>query len=198
MLFKSNAFVRCYYKGTNANIKQYFSPINAKDDDDGYEIYNMNLDCSNVRYGVHDEHNGAAHPYKNVYKKCSIKIDNTKNDAWTNRACICGGLGASGDITIEDCYFESTMINENYPHDIVSYHNGNGSATPFRSNIVITGCYFANKDGCRCSHYGVHDEKSRMIVSNCSLGRAPRIIFESSSYSDENMELLEWNNEIRN
>ena len=148
---------------------------------------------SSKKYCVHDEKSDGADAYSHNYNNCTFYLDNRNNTEGFPQ-CIGGGLGKAGEIVIENCYFES--VEGAYTTDIVSYHNGSGS-NPFRSNISITGCYFANGDGCRCSHYGNQTDKSLMIVSNCSLGRAPRVIFETSEYNIENFELLAWNNVIR-
>ena len=193
IIFASNAKVVCHYTGDNDNVMKCFSPFSMMLNSTGFTLENLNIECSRVRYCVHDENLSNATPYRNIYKNCRMVIDNSDNTAWNARQCIGGGLGKAGEIVIENCYFESVG---KYATDIVSYHNGSGS-NPFRSNISITGCYFANEDGVRCSHYGNQTDKSLMIVSNCSLGRAPRVIFETSDYSTKNFELLAWNNVIR-
>lgn len=194
LIFSSNSKVVCNYNGDNANVKTYFAPFNLLDNATGFILENMDLECSNVRYAIHDEANSSLTPYRNYYKNCKMKIDNSQNDAWNPRQCIGGGLGV-GEIIIENCYFESTPREATESADIVSYHNGNGAG--IQSNIVITGCYFAGNDTCRCSHIGNQTEKSRMMVSNCSMGAEPRVIFESSDFNVENFELIKWNNEIR-
>ena len=193
IIFASGSKVTCNYTGSNTFVKQYFSPFNCSNNTDGFTIENLTLECSNVRYCIHDEVNSQTKPYKNVYKNCSLSIDNTSNTVWPIRTCIGGGLGTSGEVIIENCYFESVGADSS-SKDIVSYHN-NGVSTG-RNNVVITGCYFANADSCRCSYYGTSTEKSKMIVSNCSLGRAPQKTAEASATVD-NFDLITWNNEIR-
>lgn len=193
IIFASNARVVCHYTGSNDKIKKDFSPFNTIADgaqQKGFTLENLHLECSNVRYAVHDETSGQVNPYRNIYKNCHIVLDNSNNTQGYQQ-CIGGGLGSSAEIIIENCYFESIHANQTY--DIVSYHNG-GSG---KSNIVITGCYFANKDRCRCSNHGPSTEVSTMMVSNCSLGAEPRIIDEVSG-ANQNMKLLKWSNEIRN
>lgn len=192
VIFASDAKVICNYTGNNDKIKKDFSPFNTIADgkqQKGFILENLNLECSNVRYAVHDETSGQVNPYRNVYKNCRMVINNSDNTQGYPQ-CIGGGLGSSAEIIIKNCYFES--IHEDQIYDIVSYHNG-GSG---KSNIVITGCYFAGKDRCRCSNYGESTDVSTMMVSNCSLGAAPRIIDEVSG-ANQNMRLLQWNNEIR-
>lgn len=192
IIFSSNAKVICNYTGDNDKIKKDFSPFNTiagGQQQKGFILENLNLECSNVRYAMHDETSGQANPYRNVYKNCRMVIDNSDNTQGYPQ-CIGGGLGSSAEIIIENCYFESIHTDQTY--DIVSYHNGGNG----KSNIVITGCYFAGKDRCRCSNYGSATDVSTMMVSNCSLGAEPRIIDEVSGAS-HNMRLIKWNNEIR-
>lgn len=191
IVFASDSLVTCHYTGNNDYVKQYFSPFNCADNTTGFTLENLTLECFNVRYGIHDEVNSQIIPYKNIYRNVSISIDNSENTAWTSRQCIGGGLGTSGEVVIENSYFESVGSDS---ADIVSYHNSGASTG--RSNIVITGSYFANADSCRCSYYGTSTETSRMIVSNCSMGREPRKIAEASATVD-NFELIAWNNEVR-
>ncbi len=180
----------CHYKGDNYNVRHYFSPFNSVDSERGFVLENLNLECSNVRYAIHDETNGQAGFYRNIYKNCRIRLDNSANiDGYP--ACIGGGLGSDSEIIIENCFFES--IHDDRTRDIVSYHNnGNG-----RSNIVVRGCYFANKDTVRCSYYGASEKISTMIVSGCSLGGAPILSQESPEHTTINMELIAFGNEIR-
>lgn len=191
LIFSSDSKVICNYTGDNKNVKKYFSPFNCEAGRHrGFIVENMNLECSNVRYAIHDETFGQANPYRNIYKNCTITIDNSNNSEGF-QVCIGGGLGSECEIIIEDCYFES--VHEG-TRDIVSYHNnGNG-----KSNVFIKGSYFANNDTARCSYYGESNKMSRMMISGCSLGVAPRLIQESPDYSTINMELVSFNNEIRN
>lgn len=198
LIFSSNSIVKCNYTGNNQYVKSRFSAFNAhRGNHDGFIIENINLQCSNIRYCVHDETGGQIAPYKNEYRNCKMYIDNTQNDAWTSEACIGGGLGCASEILIENSWFDSAITSGWYP-DVVSYHNTNAIHSPCRSNIVITGCYFAGRSRCCVSHYGTHDEMSQCIISNCSLASAPRVRFEDqTNYPQENFELFSWNNEIR-
>lgn len=190
IIFSSNALVKCHYQGDDYNIRHHFSPfISAVPENGGFELENLNLECSNVRYAIHDETNGQNAFYRNVYKNCRIVLNNSENpDGFP--VCIGGGLGSNSEIVIENCYFES--IHNDTSRDIVSYHNGGNG----RSSIVVTGCYFAGKDTIRCSHYGTSTKKSVMTVSGCRLGSSPILNFESQSHSVENMELVSFGNEI--
>ena len=190
-IFSSNSKVICNYMGNNINIKKYFSPFNANSGNHkGFTLENLTLECSNVRYGIHDEGNGQSKPYSNKYLNCTIILDNSNNSDGFKQ-CIGGGLGSACEIIIKNCYFKSI---DSDGTQIVTYHNGGNG----KSYIVIDSCYFAGKTTCRCSYYGESTKISKMMVSNCSMGSRPIKIQESPDYSIDNFELIEWNNDIRN
>lgn len=192
LIFSSDSKVVCHYTGNNDNVKKYFSPFNTDAGTQrGFILENLTLECSNVRYCMHDETNGQAQFYKNEYKNCNMQIDNSTN-VQGFPVCIGGGLGADSEIIIKDCIFKS--IHGDNSTDIVSYHNCSGDG---KSTIVISGCYFYDKDTVRCSWYGTTTKISKMIVSNCSLGAEPITRAESSSYNTVNVEILAFNNDIR-
>lgn len=192
LIFSSNSKVVCNYTGDNVNVKKNFSPFNTNTafKQRGFTIENLNLECSNVRYAIHDETSGQTEPYRNIYKNCFMKLDNS-NNSYGYPQCIGGGLGNAGEIIIKNCYFES--IHADKSEAIVSYHNNSGAGV---NRVNIDGCYFANKDTCRCSHLGSGTNISTMIVSNCSSGAEPFVIYEQAG-AYENMRLIKWNNEIR-
>lgn len=194
----SNTLITCHYTGSNDNVKVYFSPFNlTKGNTDkslgGFTLQNIHIECSNVRYAVHDESNASDIPYKNQYLNCRFKIDNRNNSAWSSRQCIGGGLGSASEIIIRDCIFESLSNEGASGTGIVSYHNGGTG----RSDIVIKDCYFKGKDTVKASWHGSSTKVSTMSVSGCSMGLAPYNQAETSGDTVENMELITWNNEIR-
>ena len=192
----SNTLITCHYTGSNNNVKIYFSPFNLNKDNGklgGFTLENVHLECSNVRYAVHDESNGFDIPYRNQYINCVMSIDNRNNDAWASRQCIGGGLGGASEIIIRDCVFESLTNEGTAGTGIVSYHNGGTG----RSDVVIRDCYFKGKDTVKASWHGTSTKVSTMTVSGCSMGLAPYNQAETSGDTVENMELITWNNEIR-
>lgn len=198
LIFRSNAFVVCNYTGGNDYVKKKFSPfVVDKGQHTGFTIENMHLSASNVRYCVHDDTGAQKTPYRNVYRNCHMYIDNTANTAWTAEACIGGGTGCGTEVLIENCYFDCGVTSGWNPK-VVNYHNCATTYSPCRSNIIVKDCYFAGVTTCGCSHYGDHDELSRMIVCGCSMAVAPSMRFEdSATYPNENFELIAWNNEVR-
>ena len=193
--FTGNTLVTCHYTGSNSNVMKYFSPFNLKKSAGcfgGFTLKNLHLECSNVRYGVHDESNASNLPYKNKYFNCNIKVDNRNNTAFSARQCIGGGLGSASEIIIRDCVFESVVNSGTSGTGIVSYHNGGTG----RSDIIIKDCYFKGKDTIKASWHGTSTKISTMTVSGCSVGSAPYCVSEASGDTIENMELIAWNNEI--
>lgn len=198
-IFSSNSKVVCNYEGDNTNVKNLFSPFNCKGGGahTGFILENLTLEASNVRYCVHDETNGQERQYRNEYLNCSMKIDNTNNPNGYPQ-CIGGGLGHNSEIIIRNCYFESADTTSSLV-ELVTYHNANTSAaSSYRNIVIIDACYFAgNNTSCRCSYCGNTSVKSRMMVSNCSMAKEPRVIQEVSGSPYVNMELIKWNNQIR-
>lgn len=201
IIFSSNSKVICNYEGDNANVHKYFSPFtcSANGNHKGFTLENLDLECSNVRYAIHDEVLSQKGRYVNKYKNCRVYIDNTSNSNWGNRQCIGGGLGGNGYIEIDSCYFESVPTTSK-PNGggIVSYHCGKGTeGDNYCSKVTIKNSYFANKDTVRCSYYGNQTTMSTVTVNNCSLGQLPYCGIESTQYTTVNMKLIEFNNTVR-
>lgn len=194
--FTSNTLATCHYAGSNENVMRYFSPFNLNKTNGrpgGFTLKNLHLECSNVRYGVHDESNASNTSYCNKYLNCVMKVDNRNNTAFSARQCIGGGLGSSSEIIIKDCIFESVVNEGTAGTGIVSYHNGGTG----RSDIIIKDCYFKGNDTVKASWHGTSTKVSTMTVSGCSMGMNPYNQAETSGDTVENMELITWNNEIR-
>lgn len=195
VIFSTEAHVTFDYKGNNDTVKIQFSPFNSGVY--GFTLDNLHLTAINCRYGIHDEKGSVdTTEYKNVYKNCSIYIDNSQNTAWASRQCIGGGLGRGGNITIENCVFESVGI-DNARSGIVSWHNN--IASDAKSNMVITGNYFKGKGTFRLSWYGQSTEITSALVSNNSFGSAIQSRAETSNGTspNKNIEIIEWNNVVR-
>lgn len=198
MVFSSSAMVTCNYTGSNSYVKSKFSPfVVDKGQHTGFTLENLHLEASNVRYCVHDDTGGQQTPYRNVYRNCHMYIDNTANTAWSAEMCIGGGVGAGTEVLIEGCWF-GCGVTKGWNPKVVGYHNCDASWSPCRANIVIRDCYFDGVSTCGCSHYGEHNEMSRMMVTGCSLAVVPSTRFENeSAFNQENFELIAWGNEVR-
>lgn len=192
LYFQPGAKVVCHYTGGNADVERNFAPINAGDGN--FTIENMVIDCSKVRYCVHDELGGKDVRSKHIYKHCDMKLNNV-GSSWTSPQCIGGGMGRHTDIEIVDCVFESAVTGHDDYHDIVSYHNGYDAGC--HGTILVKDCYFKGVGGVRFGYYGLSTAVTPCIVSGCSLGRAPLLAPENSTATIVNMSLTAWNNDIR-
>ena len=184
--FSPSAKVVCNYTGDNSDAQLWFAPFNSGIY--GFEIDGLHLESSRVRYSIHDERDQDADGYYNIYRNCDIKHD--KQDGAGYIACIGGGLGKNGKILVENCIFNSVGVADN--HGIVSWHN---SAASGKSFLTIKDSYFVTGTF-RIGYYGTSTEITKAIVTNCSMKSAPFKSAEASSTND-NMELIAWNNEIR-
>lgn len=199
IVFESGAKVVCNYTGNNANVKKYFSVFNAipvNYYNKSFRIENLDLECSNIRYGIHDECFSATGGYLHEYVNCRIKIDLTGNDEWTSRKCIGGGLGFNGVIRITGCVFESVPTTSRPAEAVVSYHNSSASGS--KSKIFVRDCYVAgSSDTIKCGNYGASTEKSLFFICGCSLPKEPEI-YDETGATEENFEMTAFNNEVRN
>lgn len=204
IIFDSDSKVICHYTGENENVLRDFSPFNACTIyatqnpmiHKGFYIENLTLECSRVRYAVHDECIGQNDSYKNEYVNCRMIKDNTQNDIFTPETVIGGGLGSNSEIVIQNCYFSGKRYGSDQTHKILaSYH---GTTNDYqKSNVYVTNCYFDEDSTFRLGYMGTSDKITYGYISNNSFGYAP---FVSSEIGEDivNMEIVAWNNEIRN
>lgn len=190
VIFSPKSKVICNYTGNNNDVMFYFSPFNVGAG--GFRVENLNIECSRVRYCVHDDLGmfGNSHDFtKTEYQNCNMYLDNSQNTARKNNNCIGGGLPYNGEVIINGCIFESTAISPSYGG--VDYHqNGESGA---KSKSLISNCYFKGRlDRYSCSNLGQTQEISTVIVTNCSLGRTEGYA-KNEQYSDS-IYFLAWNN----
>lgn len=190
VICSSKAYIKCLYSGSDANVIEYLSAFNAGKN--GFTLENADIEVANVRYCVHDERNAETDHYDNYYINCRMK--NTNQTAGSKSQCIGGGLGYDGHVVIDGCTFENPL-RENY--GIVSYHNAHGTATDSRSLIDVKGCYFYGKNTFRAGYYGNTTKITQCLVHGNSMGAEPYITQEDASFTNVNMEIVAWNNEIR-
>ena len=190
VICSSKAYVKCLYSGSNTNVISYLSAFNAGKY--GFTLENADIEVSNVRYCVHDERNADTDHYDNYYINCRMK--NTNQVTGSLSQCIGGGLGYDGHIIIDGCTFENPL-RENY--GVVSYHNAHGAATDSRSLIEVKGCYFYGKNTFRAGYYGNSTAITQCLVHGNSMGAAPYMTQEDQSFTNVNMEIVAWDNDIR-
>lgn len=190
VICSSKAYIKCLYSGSNANVINYLSAFNAGKN--GFTLENADIEVANVRYCVHDERNAETDQYNNYYLNCRMK--NTNQTSGSRAQCIGGGLGYDGHIVIDGCTFENPL-RENY--GVVSYHNAHGSATDSRSLIEVKGSYFKGTNTFRAGYYGNSTVMTQCLVHGNSMGAEPYVTQEDASFTNVNMEIIAWGNEIR-
>lgn len=189
--FHENAYVTCNYTGDDQRKLTEFSAFAVIGGD--FEIDGLKLSCSRIRYPIHDDNASNQLTHTHIYKNCEIIFDNTDNESWEAKQCIGGGFGNSTKVIIENCYFESVGADTTHPE--VSYHNV-GYGTSAKSSVIINNCYFKNSS-CWFGYYGQTQLMSQVRVSNCSMKCLPKAINETGDAPNVNIELKQWNNEIR-
>lgn len=192
--FSPKSKVVCHYTGSNQYARIKFSPFNMIPGSKGFTLNGLNLECSNVRYAVHDECNANAAYYENKYIDCKMSKDNSQATGWLNPLVIGGGLGQNGRIEIIRCYFYSETIPPYTTGKSVNYHNASTAGS--KSSLYITESYFDGIYTCGLSYYGASTEITEMQVSGCSLPAEPYINREGSA-TIENVSIRKFNNEIR-
>ena len=190
LILAPNAVVEFNYTGYNAEVMTYFSPFNSGEG--GFTFEGGRIEATKCRYVFHDDRSSATDQHVNTYNNISMYLDNTENTAWGGKQCIGGGFSKNGRIYVENCSFES--IGATPANPLVSWHNA--EIADAQSTLVISGCYF--KQGTiRITWYGTSTKISRVMVSNNSLMGSIIFRAETSAYDIQNVELLAWNNEIR-
>ena len=188
--FSSGAKIVCHNSEGNLLSREWFSPFNSGIY--GFRIDGLNIECSNVRYCIHDERNQEGDSYYNHYASCSMHLNNA-NSGLSFRSCIGGGLGKYGNIIVESCRFKSEDLGEG--RSIVNWHNT--GADEGKSVIVVKNNYFYGKSSIYIHYYGTSKDISTMIATDNSFGIAPFPVASEGGASVVNVELLAWNNEIR-
>lgn len=184
-----DAVILCNYTGDDENFIQNFSPFMTLETD--MEMDGVRINCSRIKYGVHDDPLVKTTRYRHAYKNCKIIVNNS--DSPKNfRACIGGGLGKQATITVEGCYFSSAGLADN--QGIIGWHNS--IQNDAESKIYISGNY-CEQGTYRAGYYGPSTRPTINIVCNNSFKSAPFVERENADYNNQNMRLLAWNNEVR-
>ena len=188
LIFPYGATVKFNYTGKNAEVNEYFSPINAGAGD--YTIIGLHLSASNCRYCVHDERATNENIYHHNYIDCHFEMDNSSNPNWDSKQCIGGGLGVNGKINIDNCVFNSASG----VYD-VSYHNS--ASENAKSFVAIRNSWFENS--ARFSWYGQSQRNTMILFSGNSVNNAITVSAEGSGSGSpyKNIIVKQWNNEIR-
>lgn len=196
IIFSSGAKVVFNYSGPNTAVKQYFSPFNtplANIPSYGFTLENLVLEASNCRYCVHDDRGTMIEPYTNKYINCSMKIDN-RNNPVGYPVCIGGGLGLNGYVEIKGCKFESLSYGVR-SNGIVGYHNCVSANA--QSRLVAQGNCCMGLGTFKFSWYGTSTLITEILVSGNSVGSPIDVMAETEQSTVENINVIQWNNEVR-
>ena len=193
LVFASDSKVLANYTGSRAQTMLWFSPFNSAKY--GFTLENANIECSNVRYAVHDERNSEDDQYTNYYLNCKMYHDNTNNTATAAHQCIGGGLGLNGHIVVDGGDYRSVFPSQKPASGYVpiSYHNSAGTG---KSRIDIRNVYI-HDGSIRLNWYGSSIEVTECYVNGCSFTHTIINSAETSDSTNQNMNVIAWNNEIR-
>lgn len=194
LIFSSNSKVVFNYTGTNTTILTLFSPFNIGG---SATIENLNIETSRCRYCIHEDLGGITNKYEVKYIGCNFKMDNRDNEQWSAKQCIGGGLGTNGYVIITDCYFNSLKLDSEEWIASVTYHNDWSETANGKCNVVIKNNYFGDYNGLSLRYHGVTTKISNFIVTNNSLAHSIDIRPETSTDTIVNIEVKQWNNDIR-
>lgn len=203
IIMSSNTIIKFHYSGDNANVKELFSPFNfapyspysSKDYEiNGFELRGGIIDVKNARYCSHDDPSSFDKPYINKYVNVQMKLDNTENTVWGAHNCIGAGLGKFGEFNVESCVFE-TVGSKNTTASISIHNTSQPNAKSF---ISIKDNYLYGNNTIRLLYYGTSQLKTKAIVCGNSVSRQIELKPNTSDSTIENIELVAWNNEIRN
>ena len=185
VVFAPGAIVRCHYYGENPDVSAYFSAFATGEN---VVIDGLELDSSNLRYGLHPD-------YVSTQNRSTMVIKNSilsHHKGGILCKAIGAGLGPHTDWIIENTIFRSNGIKE----AVFSCHNTNAN-NKVKSRLTVRGCYIEGPGYFKFTHYGDSVEQTPVIVTGCSYVNKPLVQFENDLYHTENMALYAFNNEIR-
>lgn len=186
--FSPGAEVVAEYTGNNAYVTSFFAAFACGDN---VVIDGLNLKCKNLRYGVHPDfsHSGSDVSY---FTLRNSDLDNYReNDSSINNNCAVGaGLPLHGEWLIENCIFRSVTSNR-----ILRIHNN--VAADAKSNLTIKNCYMDGNGHIEVNKYGASTRVTNAIVTGCSWINPAQCNYDSPNYSNNNIDMLAFNNETR-
>lgn len=170
--FDEGSKIICNYTGSDIDILTTFSVFTSFQGNGSFELHNCTIECSNVRYAIHDENGGTnTDAYTHKFINCDIKYDNSNNPYVSNyNFAIGGGLGTYALIILENCIIRNMMTNA----VDVSYHgNYDNTMTSGIQKVIVTGCYFNYRFQMANPNYETNNKT--FIYSNNSSGVIVRV-----------------------
>lgn len=183
IVFSPGAKVVCHYDGQNQYVEDNFSPFAVGNN---VVIDGLVLDASGCRYGIHPDYNTGNN--QSYMKIINSDLKHFKNSV--NEQAIGAGFGVHVNWLIENTIFRSE-----YNNYVFRVHNNISQEA--QSKLTIKNCYIDGAGFFKFNHYGTSIKESTIIVNGCSYVNEPVVDFETSSYQEENMKLIAFNNEVR-
>ena len=189
MRFSPGAIVTAEYDGANANVVSDFSAFAM-----GYnvEIDGLNLECKNLRYGIHPDFWTSFDGYdKTPYltiKNCTLHNYRENDSSENQNAAIGAGFPMYGNWLIENCYIKSDTAKR-----VIRMHNN--AAAGAKSKLVIRGCVIKGNGYIEVNSYGASEEVSEVFVYGCKMSGPARSVIEGSSSVYENVKVYSFAND---
>lgn len=181
-----NAKVSFMYDGSNQEVIARFSPFNSSVF--GFTLENLDIECQNCRYAVHDERGASTDSYSSTYKNCHIVNHGVGG---SKHYCIGAGLGHNATFTVENCILNGLglLVHNDYSAD----------DTLAKSKIIISGNYFEDGANIELEHTGGSTEMTEAIVSANSLTNSDSLCLQQNPYKyvRDNVKLYAFANEFR-
>lgn len=181
-----NAKVSFMYDGSNQAVIDRFSPFNSSIL--GFTLENLDIECQNCRYAVHDERGGSIDSYSSIYKNCHI-VHHGVSDF--KHYCIGAGLGRNAIFTIENCILDG--------YGLLIHNDNSADDTLAKSKIVVSGNYFGDGAEIDLQHAGGGVELTEAVVSSNSLANSDSLRLQQNPlvYVRDNIKLYAFANEFR-
>lgn len=199
LIFSSGATVKAMYNGVNLNVGTYFAPFylgnGAKNGAKykGYTIENLDLECKNTRYAIHDEGGFVSGECITKFINCRLVKHNSRGGEPGYPQCIGGGLAQFQDVEVRNCYFSNPEYEKaEVTVPLVSYH-GNGLFQHAKSKITVSNCYFHGTGTYAAYPNGTAPEVSIAYLNNNSFGTSPI----DTTADNKNTAIVSWMNETR-
>lgn len=181
-----NAKVSFMYDGSNQEVIARFSPFNSSVF--GFTLENLDIECQNCRYAVHDERGASTDSYSSTYKNCHIVHHGVGE---SKHYCIGSGLGHNATFTVKNCILNGLGL---------LVHNDFSADDNFaKSKIIISGNYFEDGANIELEHTGGSTEMTEAIVSANSLTNSDSLKLQQNPYKyvRDNVKLYAFANEFR-
>ena len=150
-----------------------------------YEIYDGILITDGGHYVVHDDTQNYNQQYRHVYKNITFKTTNDEGVRNPDAPLGCG-TGKYVDTIFEDCVFDSFGDTDFFCHGIV-----NDIHQKVTLRLTFSNCFFSKFVG--LSSYLTNEDDIKLVVNNCSLGRA-----DTKQHENKCKYLHMYNNQVRN